>query len=333
MKTALASKTPLSVFLYNRPEHSERLFQSLSACRRLDECALHVYCDAPRDPAAAAQVAATRRVAQAWCERLGGSLVEREKNLGLAASIAGEVGNHCRRSGKVIVLEDDLMVHPEFINYMLNGLDRYQDADRVYQISGFAFDAPQPPKPQVFFLPFTCSWGWGTWRRAWQAFDIDVDLSGLPVHERKWRRRFDLNGCFHFSDLVAKGQQGRGDMWAIYWYIAVFQRAGLALYPRVSLVANNGFDGSGVHCGARPRYGIATKLNPEWPPFPSAIDWPSQAEVDQAAFRRVQAFLHKQEKLWKQRPSLGARVRGMASWLAPGWLKAALRAVRSKGRA
>jgi len=321
---------PIAVFAYNRPMHLQALLESLSGCHRLDECRVTIFCDGPKDESGQAAVEETRKTARDWVARHGGMVSARETNLGLARSITSGVSELCEEAGRVIVLEDDLLLHPRFLEFMLAALDRYQDEEKVYQISGFIFDAPQPSEPDAFFLPFTYSWGWATWRRAWRAFDLNMELDRLPIGDRKWRRRFDLNGCFHFSDLVDKRRQGRGDMWAIYWYIAVFQKLGLALYPRVSLVANNGFDGSGVHCGARPRYGIATNWSPEWPSFPSAVKWPSQVEVDQAAFRRVQKFLRGQEKLWRQRPSLLARIRGGISPFAPEWLKAALRSTRAK---
>ncbi|KMY68313.1 hypothetical protein AAU61_01020 [Desulfocarbo indianensis] len=153
---------------------------------------------------------------------------------------------------------------------------------------------------------------------------------GLQSERGRWR--YNLRGSFHWAETLIKAMQGRGDIWDAYWYAAAYKHGAVTLYPRVSLVVNNGWDGSGLHCGARPRYGIAMNLNPEWPPFPSAIDWPRQAEANQAAYRRVQKYLRRQEKLWKRRPSLLARIRGRVSPFVPDWLKTSLRMVRPKGR-
>ena len=42
---------------------------------------------------------------------------------------------------------------------------------------------------------------------------------------------------------------GKIDSWAIVWYLSVFMRQGLTLFPIRSLVGNIGFDGSGTNCG------------------------------------------------------------------------------------
>src|SRR2546430_1240957 len=90
-----SQKTPIAVFIYNRPEHAQSLFQSLSQCDRLAECSLRIFCDGPRKSAGEDAVAAARKVAHEWAGRLGGQVVEREKNLGLARSIVTGVSELC----------------------------------------------------------------------------------------------------------------------------------------------------------------------------------------------------------------------------------------------
>jgi hypothetical protein len=61
-------------------------------------------------------------------------------------------------------------------------------------------------------------------------------------------RRFDLDGHYKFSKSLRAQQQGKVDSWAIHWYLSVFLRRGLALFPKKTLVHNLGFDGTGVNC-------------------------------------------------------------------------------------
>lgn len=63
------------------------------------------------------------------------------------------------------------------------------------------------------------------------------------------RKRFDLDGAYPFSQMLDGRIQGNNQSWGILWYWSVFKNNGLVVYPPVSLVDNNGFDGSGTHCG------------------------------------------------------------------------------------
>jgi len=50
--------------------------------------------------------------------------------------------------------------------------------------------------------------------------------------------------------MLEAQKKAKVDSWAIRWYLSVFIKNGLVLYPRKSLVENSGFDGSGVNCVA-----------------------------------------------------------------------------------
>jgi hypothetical protein len=100
----------------------------------------------------------------------------------------------------------------------------------------------------ALFLPFISSWGWATWDRAWQHFDRREDCFEQILSDAATRRRFDLNGRYKYSRILRAQQRKTVDSWAVFWYVSVFLRNGLALFPRKTLVLNLGFDGSGVNC-------------------------------------------------------------------------------------
>lgn len=281
--------TPIAVFTYNRPEHTRRALTSLSRCARLDECPVYVYCDGARAPNHMARVDATRQTVRAWAAEHQATVVERPHNLGLARSIVTGVTDLCQHYGRVIVIEDDLVVSPDFVDYMLQALDRYAGCPVVYQVSGYMFPVEHPPTPDAFFLPLTTTWGWATWQRAWQHFDWtargwEQRLSRPPV-----RLRFDLDGSYPYFAMLKQRLQGRNDSWGVLWWYAVFSAAGLVLHPRRSLVWNGGFDGSGTHCGDRDAVDTAG-TPPETlgdPQLSAEITWPEHVAIDAGAFDTV----------------------------------------------
>jgi hypothetical protein len=142
-----------------------------------------------------------------------------------------------------------LVVAPTFLNYMNEALAKYQDNEKVMQISGYMFPLPIQADSDAFFLPFTTSWGWATWKRAWGKFDPEAKaFESLKVNAQK-RRAFDLDNSYPYFKMLEQQKKGLSDSWAIRWNLSVFNENGLVLFPRVTLVNNHGFDGSGVHCG------------------------------------------------------------------------------------
>jgi hypothetical protein len=243
-------KTPLAVFTYNRPDHVERMFTALARCRRLDECAVHIYCDGPKRPEHQPAIDASRAVVRQWADRLDAQVIERSENLGAGGSIPAGVTELCAQYSEVIVLEDDHIVSPDFLVYMLHALDRYRDEPRVYQIAGYTFQIDVPMREDAFFMPMVTSWGWATWQRAWSIYDWDASGASGFLADAANRRRFDLDNSFPYARMLQDHLDGKSDAWDIQWWYAVYQKKGLALYPKHSLVDNIGFDGSGTHTHA-----------------------------------------------------------------------------------
>jgi GT2 family glycosyltransferase len=304
MVSALSShKTPIAVFVYKRPEHARLLLESLERCDRLSECVVTIYCDGPKSADDRLALEATRNVVHDWSARVGAEIIARETNLGLSQSIVSGVSELCDQYGRVIVVEDDFVLNRSFIDYMLQGLDRYADAHNVYQISGYMFPMRHPRKPDAFFLPLTTTWGWATWARAWRVFDWDVTNALERLQDAELRREFDLDGSYPYTAMLEQRLRHENDSWGILFWWAVFNRGGLALHPRESLLTVGGFDGSGTHVGSYlwSRNG-RMKLD-KWD-----FRLPEQVVVDAEAFTRIKRFLKSEQypksvaaRIWRRR--------------------------------
>lgn len=298
-------RTPIALFTFNRPEHTGRALASLADCERLDECSLTIFCDGPRSDADHPQVEACRKVVHDWAPRLNAEIIERDKNHGLANSIVAGVSDLTEAFGRVIVLEDDFVLSPDFIRYMLATLDRYEDEPSVYQISGYMFPVEHPASPDAFFLPLTTTWGWATWKRAWTIFDWEATGAEMLLHDPAERKRFDLDGAYPYSQMLENRLLGKNSSWGILWWWAVFRANGYVLHPRKSLVWNGGFDGSGTHCGTSdgtvedsPHDVLNTRLT-------DPLRLPDTVKEDVGSMNRVRQTLRKLQTP----PSASARLR------------------------
>jgi hypothetical protein len=287
--------TPIALFTYNRPEHTSRVLASLAGCKRLNECLLHIYCDGPKTEAQTQSVEASRRVVRKEAENFAAKVIERDTNLGLARSVVEGVTDLCDRFGRVIVVEDDLVLNPSFLDYMLRALDRYAEESNVYQVSGYMFPVAQPTQPDAFFLPLITTWGWATWKRAWQIFDWNAPGAIERLRDPAVRKQFNLNNSYPYSVMLENQLNGLTNSWGILFWWHVFKAQGLALHPRRSLVWNGGFDRSGTNCGDQAWSNEpGAEVIYDWPRT-EAFEFPANVSTHREAFENVCRFLNNEQ--------------------------------------
>lgn len=238
-------RAPVALFVYKRADKTLNTLRSLADCPTFGDRPLYIFSDGPKTEADEDAVAAVRSVIDAF-NHPSKTIRVAPKNRGLARSIIDGVTEICAAHGRIIVIEDDLTVSPNILDYFDEALDAYEDDQRVMQISGFAFGR-DTQSDQARFLPITTSWGWATWDRAWQTFDPDASGAEAIEADPDLRAKFNLNGLFNFSGMLNRQRRGEVDSWAIRWYLSVFLQNGLVLYPNGSLVRNDGMDQTGTH--------------------------------------------------------------------------------------
>lgn len=243
---------PIVLFVYNRPHHTLQTLEALSRAEFASDSFLYVYCDGPKSGASLGDlqnIEETRRLVKSklWCGEV--NVIESNENKGLASSIVYGVSKVVNQHGRVIVLEDDIVVEPGFLRFMNEALALYEDNARVMQINGGIYDADIPTSEETFFLRVMYCQGWATWKRAWAVYNTDA-LDHLAYFETNIERSidFDVEGSAQFMEQLRRNVDGRLNTWAVRWYASWLRAGGLALFPRHSFVQNIGFDGSGVHC-------------------------------------------------------------------------------------
>lgn len=239
---------PILLFVYNRPEHLKRTVESLVVNPLADESELFVFSDAPRTEADVENVAYVRRYVHAIEGFSRVTVIEREENWGLARSIIDGVTTLVNKYGRVIVLEDDLVVAPYFLQFMNDALEMYKDEPRVGHIQACDFTKDKS-LPETFLIKWTGSWGWATWDRAWKNFNPDGKALLQKLEDRHLTYTFDFDGKYGYTRMLRRQIEGKNNSWAIRWNASLFLKDILSLNVGRSLVQNEGFDGSGTNCG------------------------------------------------------------------------------------
>lgn len=252
---------PILLFVYNRPAHTSQVVQSLQLNQLASESPLFVYSDAARTDEDVQAVEETRQLIREITGFASVTLIERDENWGLARNIIDGVTTQVNHFGQVIVLEDDLVVAPYFLQFMNDALETYRDEPSVGHIQGCDF-TQDPSLPDTFLIKWTGSWGWATWDRAWKLFNPDGQALLNELEKQKLTYAFDFNGKYGYTRMLRRQVEGKNNSWAIRWNASLFLHNILSLNVGKSLVQNNGFDGSGTNCGGGGLYASNLHLQP-----------------------------------------------------------------------
>lgn len=279
---------PVVLFTYNRLEHTKKTVEALQQNVLAADTKLFIYSDAPKNEGAKDSVAAVREYLRSVTGFKKIEIIEREENWGLARNIIDGVTKIVNEYGKIIVLEDDIVTSPYFLQYMNDALERYKDENQVMEINAYAPEMEKDGINETYFLCFGDCWGWATWDRAWKYFKREPEKirDSFSVEEI---RRFNLDGnTSSFFEQITANCNGKLYTWAIFWYAAIFKQNGLSLMVRDSMVRNCGFDGSGEHCGFDSAYDTKIITEP-------VTYFPLEIKEDINARNKIGEFFRKQE--------------------------------------
>jgi hypothetical protein len=239
---------PILFFAYKRIEHTKAAIDSLKANSLAHKSDLIVFCDGAKNQEEVISVKKVRDFLRTVTGFKTVLINESPINLGLSKSIIDGVESTLLNYDKVIVLEDDIITSPYFLQYMNDALKYYEKIDNVISIHGWTCPTTRF-LPETFFLRGADCWGWGTWSRAWGLLERDPEILLKELQNRSLTYAFDFNGAYPYTAMLESCIAGRIDSWAIRWHASAFLLDKLTLYPALSLVHNIGNDGSGTHGG------------------------------------------------------------------------------------
>jgi hypothetical protein len=245
---------PIVLFVYNRLDETKETIEALKNNLLSSESTLFIFSDGPSCEKDAKAVEEVR----ACIHNLSGfkniHINEFNSNCGLEHSIIFGVTEVLKAHDKVIVMEDDLATSPYFLKYMNDALACYENEEKVASICGYSVPIKKNC-PEVYFLPGTFWWGWGTWKDRWELFNQDGKFLMAELKKRKMMKEYNINGSFIISPqkILEKHLKGKAQSWAVRWHASMVLANKFSLYSAKSLVKNTGI-GNGVNCRVKTNY-------------------------------------------------------------------------------
>ncbi|MGQ4646875.1 glycosyltransferase family A protein [Lyngbya aestuarii] len=243
-------KTPVVFLIFNRPDTTEKVFESIRQAKPLK---LLVIADGPRTdrPGEAEKCAATRAIIERvdWeCEVLKNYS---EINLSCAKRVSSGLNWVFEQVEDAIILEDDCVPHPSFFRFCEELLERYKDDSRVVSISGQNVQfGRQRTEYSYYFSRYNHCWGWATWKRAWQYFDFEMKLwPEVKKHNFLGDILIEPQAIKHWTETFQSTYDGQINSWANRWTFACWMQNGLSILANTNLISNIGFGTESTHTG------------------------------------------------------------------------------------
>jgi hypothetical protein len=269
MKT-MPFNTPILFLIFNRPDTTRKVFDII---RKIRPRQLFVSADGPRQNKTGEEekCAESRKIIEEidWdCEL---KTNYSGKNLGCRLGVSAGINWFFSNVQEGIILEDDCLPDTSFFQFCSELLEYYRNNERIMHIGGANFqDGHVRGSGSYYFSTINHIWGWATWKRAWDKYDIAISsypellnrsvISSLFPNSRMmkfWKGRFELA----YSNKI--------DTWDIQWQYAMSINKDLAIIPNRNLVSNIGFADEATHTidkfnnlANMPTYSIETITHP-----------------------------------------------------------------------
>lgn len=182
----------------------------------------------------------------------------RERNLGCGRGVSSAISWFFQHEERGIILEDDIHADPSFFGFASELLDRYQDEERVFAISGTNFVPPEhiSGTGAYRFSRVPVVWGWASWRSSWERYSFDI--AGWQEHlplRKAWHAMGARAGSFAFwSANFHMMSRHLVDTWDLQLVFAAMADGAFTATPNVNLVDNVGFRHDATHTVRVPEY-------------------------------------------------------------------------------
>ncbi len=240
---------PIILFVYCRPDHTQKTIEALMKNTLAKQSDLFIFSDGPKDASVIERVKEVRDYIASIKGFRSINITLRETNFGLAKNIIQGVTEVLNKHENAIIIENDIVTTPNFLDYMNKALVFYKNNFKVFSITGFnfPFEIPENYKYDVYFSFRASSWGWATWKNRWQKADWDVKDYPNFIQNKKQQKLFNRGGN-DLTNMLISYMKGKINSWAIRWCYTHFKNNAYCVYPIKPMVQNIGFDNSGQNC-------------------------------------------------------------------------------------
>ncbi|KKP40288.1 MAG: hypothetical protein UR30_C0005G0069 [Candidatus Peregrinibacteria bacterium GW2011_GWC2_33_13] len=262
--------TPVLFLIFNRPDTTEKVFEEI---RKQKPKYLYVAADGPRadKDGEDEKCKQTREIINKidWnCEL---KTLLREENLGCKMAVSSAISWFFENVEEGIILEDDCLPSRSFFNYCEILLEKYRHDTRIMHISAENPLDESFGDGSYYFSQIPHIWGWASWRRAWQKYDVDFGDFDYFIKNNLIQNVFpEKYSQKYWNKIFSRVKEGKINTWDYQWTYALFVNNGLSINPNKNMVSNIGFGVEGAthtavseKCANRKTFELAEIVHPK----------------------------------------------------------------------
>lgn len=234
---------PVLFMFFNRPDTTKKVFEEIRKARPRK---LFLASDGPRNDAEKKKVQDLREyILKNINWKCDVKKLFRERNLGCKLAVSQAITWFFRNVESGIILEDDCLPNSSFFTFCEELLKKYKNDERIMMITGTNYFTKVNIPESYLFSRHPNIWGWATWGRAWDKYDIDIKAWD-SIKKKKYldyllrdkfaTKYYEINFDYMRQKFV--------DTWDYQWVFACLFNNGLCITPKVNLISNIGATGA-----------------------------------------------------------------------------------------
>lgn len=238
--------TPIIFLIFRRPDLTARVFERI---RAVQPTKLLIVADGPRTEAESELCQQARAITEQvdWeCKVLRDYS---DINLGCKRRVSSGLDWAFRNVEEAVILEDDCLPDITFFQFCNELIEYYRFDSRIMTISGSNFQSGiKRSHYSYYYSIYNYWWGWATWKRAWQYYDVNIKI-WPKIKQEKWLQDILGNSQLvnQWTSIFDEVFNDRIDTWDYQWRLSCWLQNGLTVVPQVNLVSNIGFSADATH--------------------------------------------------------------------------------------
>ncbi len=283
--------TPVLLICFNRPNLTRKVFEQI---RIVKPSKLYVAVDGPRNNTEKVLVDDVKSIFKTidWPCRIKKNF--QKKNLGCKLGPIAAMKWFFKNEEMGIILEDDILASVSFFYYCDELLNKYKNTTEIGTISGNNFTDLSNTKYSYLFTKYSQTWGWATWRRVWEKYDLS--LSDWPYKKKeRWLKSILDNTLARLYWKIIFNAVYKGEIesaWDYQWTYMSWKNGLLTIIPRRNLATNIGIGVAGA---------THTKMKGKLFDFPKfEMEFPMKHPKEHKSNILLDAKIQKSYVLWKE---------------------------------
>ncbi len=235
-------KTPVLFLIFNRLDTTKQVFEEI---RKAKPSQLFIAADGPRTKQEKEKTDKVRKYVLDNIDwKCSVKRLFRKENLGCKKQTISSINWFFENVEKGIILEDDVLPSQDFFKFHEEMLEKYKNKDRIKAICGVNFFGERKTKYSYFFSRiFFSSWGFSTWKRAWNYYEVKVRKA---VNSKKKISPYKVHDII-LKKKINDSLRGKTSSWAYLFNAQNIIENSLVVVPSKNLAKSIGFIGDSSH--------------------------------------------------------------------------------------